>query len=336
MATMLNKIPMWLDCDPGHDDAMAIILAGCHPEIELLGISTVSGNQEISKVTSNALRVVTYAGLKNIEVYEGIGKPLLAETIHVPEIHGKTGMDTASDSNSSKSDFNQKFPVKQTKNPQKAVFALRDAILANSHSIVRVICTGPLTNMAVFLTLFPELINKIEVVCMGGAIGLGNLKPAAEFNFLADAHAASLVFRSGVKLVMIPLEVTHLALFTHEVEAKMFSQEMKTKFQTFVLQVLLFFANAYKDVYGMDYPAIHDPCAVYYALRPEHFEVKEMHVEIDTESRLCFGRSVCDVYGISGLPPNCHVGTSMKAEKFWDCMIQAVNRANTQSPLNQQ
>lgn len=260
---------------------------GCHPEIELLGISTVSGNQEIEKVTTNALQVVTYAGLENIgnsllvylhfypclEVHEGVGKPLIAETRHVPEIHGESGMDLEKE-DSTASDFSLGIQLTQTKNPKNALFALRDAIVQNPQSIVKVICTGPLTNLALFVSIFPELIDKFEVVCMGGSIGIGNMPSGAEFNFFSDPHAAKIVFKSGVRLTMIPLEVTHLALFTPEVHAKMFPEGTNTHFQTFVSRLLLYFTKTIKDIYAMEYPAIHDPCAVYYAIRPQHFEVR--------------------------------------------------------------
>eukprot|EP00210_Caulerpa_lentillifera_P002807 g2681.t1 len=305
-----------------------------HPKIKLLGISTVSGNQVIEKVTNNALQILTYAGLENIEVYEGVGKPLIVKKQPARHIHGESGMDLDSSSESSTSDFFQGVPVAQRKNPKKALLALRDAIVENSGPSMKVICTGPLTNMALFLQLYPELIDKFEVICMGGAIGIGNMVSGAEFNFFSDPHAAKMVFQSGVRLTMIPLEVTRLALFNPAVQEKMFPSETKTKFQMFVLGLMLFYMKKVREVYKMEYPAIHDPCAVYYAIRPEHFEVKLLHVEIETESQGCYGRSTCDIYGLTCLPRNCYVGTSMRSESFWNCMIDAVNMADSRSPLN--
>lgn len=201
-----SKKLVWLDCDPGHDDAMAIILAGYAPELSLLGISTVGGNQTLEKTTYNALLIAHAAGLEHLDVVPGQPFPLMLPNLICPEIHGETGLDGVT------------LPVPR-KQPlaKKGVLHLAE-MLAAAPEPVTLIFTGRLTNAALLLTLFPELKPRIaEFVLMGGAIGLGNTHPCAEFNIQTDPEAAKVVFDSGLRVVMVPLEVTHTALVTADV-----------------------------------------------------------------------------------------------------------------------
>uniref|UniRef100_A0A7R9YS21 Inosine/uridine-preferring nucleoside hydrolase domain-containing protein n=1 Tax=Chlamydomonas euryale TaxID=1486919 RepID=A0A7R9YS21_9CHLO len=209
-----GRVPMWLDCDPGHDDAIAIILAGHSPNVELLGISTVAGNQTVTKCTRNALDVLSAASLTGISVVEGQAKPLMrSSAILCPEIHGVSGLDSP--------DHLPLLPSSNTKPlPGKAPVIMFEAIHAAWQRMggglgrVRLVCTGSLSNAALLLLLYPEVVDYVEMVVMGGCLGIGNTHPVAEFNIQTDPEAAKIVFESGAPLTMVGLEVTHLVLAT--------------------------------------------------------------------------------------------------------------------------
>ena len=204
--------PVWLDCDPGHDDMCAIILAGHHDALSLLGISTVSGNQSLDKTTLNAAKVLVIAGLEHVSVTPGQARPILSLPFHDAEIHGKTGLDGTDLLPSA-----DEVPAGIVRRDDKGVLAMARAIMASERP-VSLVATGALTNVALMLQLFPEAKPHIrEVVLMGGAVGVGNRGSVMEFNILCDPEAAAVVFESGLKVVMVPLEVTHTALITEAV-----------------------------------------------------------------------------------------------------------------------
>lgn len=201
---MAQRVPVWLDCDPGHDDAFAIILLGHDPGAELLGISTSYGNQTVEKTTLNALRVCALAGL-SVRVVAGAAKPFLRPGRECPEIHGESGLDGPALPQPTQ-------PALDGKAIQVMAEALLQASAAGRQPVL--VCTGALTNAALLLSVYPELMQRIRLVLMGGALGAGNTGPCAEFNLQLDPEAAAMVFQSGVDLTMIPLEVTHTALAT--------------------------------------------------------------------------------------------------------------------------
>jgi inosine-uridine nucleoside N-ribohydrolase len=209
-------------------------------------------------------------------------------------------------------------------------------IISSQVEPVHLVCTGQLTNAALLLTLFPEIKSKLaQVVIMGGGIGIGNTSPAAEFNIECDPEAAKIVFdeaSKGLRLVMVPLEVTHTALCTPDILERIIISN--TPFTRLITELLLFFRETYKRVFRFEHPPVHDPCAVFYVTRPDLFQVELMRVDIETSSMLCAGRTVCDVYQMSTLTKNVYVATKMDVVTFWDNMISAIESADAASCMN--
>eukprot|EP00916_Digyalum_oweni_P025069 GHVL01041375.1.p1 GENE.GHVL01041375.1~~GHVL01041375.1.p1 ORF type:complete len:224 (+),score=46.07 GHVL01041375.1:32-703(+) len=198
---------IWLDCDPGHDDAFAIILAAFSDKCELLGISTVHGNQSIEKTTKNAAKICSLSKINHVKVYRGQDRPLLRDVIFCPSIHGQSGLDG---SNIVDEIVDENIYI----NNEKGVIIMSQIIIKNIKTTI--VATGALTNIALMLQLYPEVKPCIdEIVWMGGAARVpGNITPCAEFNAYIDPEAASIVFKSGLNITMIPLDVTHTAIVT--------------------------------------------------------------------------------------------------------------------------
>jgi inosine-uridine nucleoside N-ribohydrolase len=300
-----------IDCDPGHDDAIAILLAAHHPDISLQAITTVAGNQSVDKTTRNALKVCSLANIRDIPIAMGMDRPLVRPPRFSPEIHGESGLDGP---NIPEPDIE---PV-----PQHAVNLLIDLLL-NSEGDITLVPTGPLTNIAMAMSREPAIIPSIKAISlMGGALGLGNKTPSAEFNIWADPEAAAIVFASGCPITVSTLEVTHQALATPEVLNRLRSAQRPVA--TFAADLLSFFGDTYRDVFGFPAPPVHDPCAVAAVIAPDILRTHNMHVEIETQSELTAGRTVCDVYGITGKPPNTRVGYGLDVSRFWNMVIDTL------------
>jgi inosine-uridine nucleoside N-ribohydrolase len=305
------KHKMILDCDPGHDDAIAILLAGHHPEIDLLAITTVSGNQSVDKTTHNALKVCSLANIRNVPIARGMDRPLLRAAKHAPNIHGESGLDGPS---IPEPDIE---PV-----PEHAVDLLID-LLMKSDGDITLVPTGPLTNIATAIRREPAILPKIKgISLMGGAIGLGNTTPAAEFNIYADPEAAAIVFGCGRPITMCPLEVTHRALATEEVMSRLRAADRPVA--TFVADLYSFFGETYRKNYGFSAPPVHDPCAVAAVVSPSIIHTLLMHVEIETTGQWTAGRTVCDIFGRLGKEPNAYVGYALDVERFWEMVTSTI------------
>jgi inosine-uridine nucleoside N-ribohydrolase len=332
---------VWLDCDPGHDDAMAIILAAYGEpyddsndfrtgvsSINLIGVSTVCGNQTVEKTTDNALRMLNIINRNDVPVYRGADKPLTRPKRNCPEIHGESGLDGPD------------IPAApRGAHPTPAVVAMAEALLSGDPADKpTLVATGALTNVALLFSVYPEVIDRLsELVIMGGAYqGLGNTGPTAEFNIQCDPEAAHIVFEAGLKsLVMVPLEVTHTVLVTPQIREGFKDSRL---FKGLRLRLLLdelmhFFEESYKKVFGFEHPPLHDPVAVFYVMGPHYFKTKRMRVDIDC-GQLCAGTTVCDHYGMSGKEPNVTVCTEVDVEAFWKHMLAAVWMADKVSPIN--
>ncbi|HCI80902.1 MAG TPA: pyrimidine-specific ribonucleoside hydrolase RihA [Ktedonobacter sp.] len=297
-----------LDCDPGHDDAIAILLAGKHPDIDLLAITTVAGNQSLDKTTLNALKVCSLAGLHHIPIARGMAGPLVREAKHAADIHGESGLDGP----------NIPTPTIEPVS-QHAVDLIIDLLLKSDSDIV-LVPTGPLTNIATAIQRQPAIVPKIKAISlMGGAIGLGNITPSAEFNIYFDPEAADIVFRSGCPITMIPLEVTHQALATSEIIQRL--RDAQRTVATLAADLLVFFAESYYNVFGFESPPVHDPCAVAAVFDPTIVKTYPMYVQVETQSELTVGRTVCDVYKTQGKDANVNVGYALDVERFWDVLI---------------
>jgi len=300
-----------LDCDPGHDDAMAILLAAASPALRLEAITTVAGNQTLDKVTLNARRVCTVAGIRDVPIAAGRDRPMRREPIVADEIHGSSGLDG--------------FEWPEPTVPLDARDGV-DLLVEVAHRDERpltVVATGPLTNVAAALERSATLADRLErISVMGGAIGLGNWTPSAEFNIHADPEAAQLVLDSGVPVTLVPLEVTHRALATDEILARI--SALGTPVGGMSVALMRFFAETYERVFGFAAPAVHDPCAVAAVIDPAIVPTRRVNVVVDTESPLSAGRTVCDVYGKTGRAPNVDLGVDLEADRFWDLLIGAI------------
>ncbi|MCK3658804.1 ribonucleoside hydrolase [Pasteurellaceae bacterium Pebbles2] len=302
-----------LDCDPGHDDAIAILLAQGNPNIELLAITTVVGNQTLDKVTRNALAVAEIAKINNIPIAKGAERPLVREVENAPDIHGNSGMDGPT------------LPEpKRALSEQHAVNLIIDLIMSHPEKTITLVPTGGLTNIALAARLEPRIINRVkEVVLMGGGYHTGNWSAVAEFNIKIDPEAAHIVFNAGWKVTMVGLDLTHQALATPEIVERI--KEINTPASTFVVELLEFFGKMYKQAQGFDAPPVHDPCAVAYVIDPSLIEVKQVPVNIELTGTHTLGMTVADFR----YPPkkcNTQVATKLERERFWDLVIDAIKR----------
>mmetsp|Transcript_9125 Transcript_9125/g.13679 ORF Transcript_9125/g.13679 Transcript_9125/m.13679 type:complete len:351 (+) Transcript_9125:19-1071(+) len=333
--------PIWLDCDPGHDDAFAILLSLYSGKSQLLGISTVAGNQTVDKTFRNAKLMLKVAAKEAVPVVKGLSKPLLRSARHDPDIHGHSGLEGCPELDSFAEAEGLKVPHEEDKKstssfkPNKNLWVIKMArIIARSKEPVNIVATGALTNVATLITLFPDILKNVkQISIMGGAIGTGNRSPVAEFNILCDPEAAKIVFNCPKKVVMVPLEATHTALATDSVLKQISS--MKTPFSKMCVDLLTFFKYTYKHVFGFESPPVHDPCAVAYVIYPEIFQTRHLHVDVICGEHKCAGQTVCDVWeDFSKEPKNVHVAIKMDTEKFWDIMIAALKKCNDETPLN--
>jgi inosine-uridine nucleoside N-ribohydrolase len=290
------SVSILLDCDPGHDDAIAILLALGSDELELRGVTTVAGNQTLEKTTANAIRVLELAGRGEIPVAAGAGRPLVREPRVAADVHGETGLDGPD------------LPPPQAEpSPQHAVDFLAERIGGAT-----LVATGPLTNVALLLARHPEA-RPERIVLMGGAIAEGNVTPAAEFNIWADPEAAQRVFTSGLDVTMVGLDVTHKALVNSE-----HADELRRsgRIGEVVAELLEFYGGFHRATYGWDGSPIHDAVAVAHVIDPTLLEVEPLNVRIDTESELCRGRTVVDLWRRTGLEPTANVAVGIDSDRF--------------------
>src|SRR5881394_3497857 len=296
-----------LDCDPGHDDAIALLLALASPELELLGVTTVAGNQTLDKTTANAIRLLEFADRNEITVAAGADRPLVREQYVASYVHGETGLDGP-----------DLPPPQGSPLDRHAVDFLADTIRETGGKVT-LVPTGPLTNVALLLALHPDA-RPERIVLMGGAIAEGNVTPAAEFNIWADPEAAARVFASGLDVTMVGLDVTHQALFTSAHVGRLAGRVGRME-----AELLEFYGHFHKEVYGFDGSPIHDAVAVARVIRDDLLKTEHLNTEIDVESELCRGRTVVDVWRRSGREPNSHVGVDIDADGFLDLLVERLN-----------
>ena len=308
----MKKIPVIMDCDPGHDDAIALMLALGNEKIDVKAVTTSAGNQTPDKTLNNALRVLSFLGRDDIEVAQGALKPLMRDLIIAPEVHGDSGLD------------GPYIPEPSFKASERTAADVIADVLRNSEEKVTLIPTGPLTNIATFLLTYPELRDKIErISLMGGAADGGNWTPAAEFNILVDPEAADVVFKSGVPIVMCGLDVTHKAqVYDEDIEK---FRGLSNATGKLVAELLDFFAIFHKDErFGFKGAPLHDPCAVAYVIDPSIIETKKCHVEIETKGEFTLGATVVDYNDISKKEKNADVAFNIDREKFIQMIYDAV------------
>jgi inosine-uridine nucleoside N-ribohydrolase len=294
-----------LDCDPGHDDAIALLLALASPELELVGVTTVAGNQTLEKTTANALRVLEHVGRDDVPVAAGADRPLVREPFVAAHVHGETGLDGPD------------LPA-----PAGTPVAGHAVEFLAEHAPGQtLVAVGPLTNVALYLALHPDA-APARIVLMGGAIAEGNVTPAAEFNIWADPEAAQRVFASGIDLTMVGLDVTHKALMTPAHADRLRSAGRAGKL---VAELFDFYHRFHAQTYGLPGSPIHDALAVADVIRPELLQTKHRHVAIDYESELCRGRTVVDLWHRTRNDPNAHVAVAVDSQAFLELLLERIS-----------
>jgi inosine-uridine nucleoside N-ribohydrolase len=299
-----------LDCDPGHDDAIALLLALASPEVDLLGVTTVHGNQTLAKTTVNALKLLEFTGHTEIPVAAGADRPLRREAFVAAYVHGESGMD------------GPMLPAPSGAPVQQHAVDFIAETVAASPEPVTLVPTGPLTNIGLFLARWPEVASRVDrIVLMGGAIGEGNVTPAAEFNIWCDPEAADRVFSSGLDVTMIGLDVTHRAIV-----GPAHAEEMRAggRVGTLVAELLEFYGRFHKETYGWDGSPIHDAVALAHAFRPGIVTTMRTGVRVDCGGELGRGRTNCDVRGRMGWEPNAEVAVAIDAEAFISLLIERI------------
>jgi purine nucleosidase len=309
-----------LDCDPGHDDAIAILLAHGNPEIELLAVTTVVGNQTLEKVTRNALAVAEIAGIVGVPFAAGCPRPLVRTIEVAADIHGESGMDG---------------PVLPTSTREldgrHAVDLIIDTIMASELGEITLVPTGGLTNIALAARKEPRIVSRVrEVVLMGGGFHVGNWSATAEFNIIIDPEAAHIVFNESWPLTMVGLDLTHQALATPEVRARI--EAIGTAPSRFVGELLDFFASTYLEAQGFTHPPVHDPCAVAYVIDPSVMTVRKTPLDVELTGTLTLGMTVADFR--SPPPADCttQVAVDLDTEKFWALIEDALRRIGEPAP----
>lgn len=301
-----------LDCDPGHDDAIAMLLAFGSPQIELVGITTVAGNQTLPKVTRNALRMCTVAGIHDVPVAAGCAGPLVREQIIAPEIHGESGLDGPT------------FPEPTvTLDPRHAVDLIVGTIMSTEPGEISLVPIGPLTNIAMAMRREPAIVERVrEVSLMGGAYTRGNATPAAEFNILADPEAAAAVFDAPWPVTMVGLDLTHQATAGADVIARI--EAIGTPLSRIVVDLLTFFGASYAAAEGMDAPPVHDPCAVAHIVDPSLLTTVGAFVAVELKGTWSYGQTVTDFADAYGRSHNTQVATKLDVDGFWNVVVDAI------------
>ncbi len=301
-----------MDCDPGHDDAISLILAASKGSgLSIEAITTVAGNVEVEKNTLNALKVCDMIGLTNVPVAMGATKPLLKKQAIAGEIHGDTGLDGP--------DLPE-VPSRQAVD-QHAVDLIIDKLLYAEEKLT-LVPTGPLTNIAMAMIREPGILDSIEEIVLMGGGTFGNWTPVAEFNIWVDAEAAKLVLESGVPITMFGLDVTHQALATREVMDNL--SEIGNPVSEFVVELLEFFSKTYKDVFGFEAGPIHDACTAAYLIEPEIFDFKHVRVDVETKGEFTYGMTSVDLLGVTNGKPNVRFATQLNEGRFWKLFDRAL------------
>ncbi len=304
-----------IDTDPGQDDAVAILLALASPEIEVVGITAVAGNVPLSLTSLNARKICELAGRPDTLVFAGAPRPLCRTLVTAEEVHGRTGLD------------GPVLPEPQMPlQPGHAVDFIVETLLSEPAGSITLATLGPLTNIALALNRAPEIAMKVKQIVMmgGGYFEQGNVTPSAEFNIYVDPQAADVVFRSGIPIIMMPLDVTHKALTTKKrVEA---IRTLGTPVADAVAQLLDFFERFDEEKYGTDGGPLHDPCVIAWLLKPELFSGRHVNVTVETMSELTMGSTVVDWWHVTDRPKNAEVMRDIDDDGFFNLLTERLGR----------
>ena len=305
-----------IDTDPGQDDAVAILLALASPkEINLLGLTAVAGNVPLNLTLKNARTICELAKMKNISIFKGCEKPLKRNLVTAEHVHGKTGLDGIILPEPT-------MPIKES----HAVDFIIETIRENPRHAITICALGPLTNIAMALEKAPDIAIKIkQIILMGGAyFEVGNITPTAEFNIYVDPEAAKIVFNSGVKLIILPLDVTHKALISED-RVNAF-KKIGTPVAKAVSEWTNFFERFDKEKYGSVGAPLHDPCVIAYLLDPSIFTGRYINVEIETESDLTRGMTVADWWRVTDRKPNALFIGNLDPDRFFKLLTERLSK----------
>ena len=310
---MSDTIPILLDCDPGHDDAVALLLAVGSPRIDLRAVTTTFGNCSVDDATRNALRVLTLVGATDVPVARGAAGPLSGELELGNYVHGASGLD------------GPELPEPQTSPVDGTAIQLIGQVLDESSEPVTIVATGPLTNVGRLLRDQPEVVSRIkEVVFMGGSTERGNHTPAAEFNTYADPEALDIVLRSGITVRMVGLNLTHQALATREVVDRM--QAMDHQIGRVCAGWMGFFGSSYNRIWEFDAPPVHDPCTIAALIEPDLIRWRDAFVAVELDGTWTRGTTVVDLHHrYPEQPPNAQVAIDLDAQQYWDLVLSCVD-----------
>ena len=308
-----------LDCDPGHDDAVAIMMASANENIEILGITCVAGNATLDNTSLNALKICSFISKKNIPVYSGADRPLKLDLVTAEHVHGKSGLDTDG----------EEIIISKGYDIQK-MHAV-DFIIQTCHEQnepIYLCPIGPLTNIALALQKDPSIKSKIkEIVFMGGAgMCLGNITPSAEFNIYVDPHAANIVLNSGVKTVMFGLDVTHKVNVNDKIIDDIKSNNNRSSF--LFAELMDFYSRTHKEVFEINESPLHDPCVIGYLIDETIFTGKFVNVVVEENSLLTRGETVTDWDNVTDRKPNCYVMNEADSIKFFEILKDELSKLN--------
>ncbi|RWE53602.1 nucleoside hydrolase [Mesorhizobium sp.] len=304
-----------IDTDPGQDDAVAILLALGSAELEIVGMTAVAGNVPLRLTEKNARKICELAGRPDIKVYAGAIRPLARELVTAEEVHGETGLN------------GPQLPEPTMKlQDQYAVDFIVETLMKEESGTITLCALGPLTNIALALIREPKIAPRIkEIVLMGGGFFEGgNVTPTAEFNIYVDPHAADVVFKSGIPIVMMPLDVTHKALTTAK-RTQAF-RKLGTRVGTATTEMLEFFERFDEEKYGTDGGPLHDPCVIAYLLKPELFSGRNCNVTVEIASELTMGMTVIDWWGVTKRPNNAMVMRDINHDAFFALLLERLGR----------
>ncbi|WBW94731.1 nucleoside hydrolase [Oceanirhabdus sp. W0125-5] len=312
MSVNLRKKPVIIDCDPGYDDALALILALGNDKLNVRAITTCAGNQTGEKILKNALNIVNFLE-KDITVALGAKKPLMRELEIAPEVHGETGLDGA------------ELPESDREPNKENAIVLMKKIIMESNEKITIIVTGPLTNIALLLTLYPEIKDKIcEISLMGGACFGGNVTPSAEYNIKTDPEAAEIVFKSGINITMCGLDVTHKALFTKDDFEDI--RGIGNKTSELAYRILLSYSKYYEENTELEGIPVHDACAVAYAIDSSMFETKKCFVTVETKGEYTTGQTVVDYRDLLRKEKNTNVAFDIDKGTFLNLIKDSIRK----------
>ncbi|WP_427130832.1 nucleoside hydrolase [Pseudarthrobacter sp. S9] len=313
MSNDTAPIPIILDCDPGHDDAIAILLAVQSPRIDLLAVTTTFGNCSIDDATRNALRILTLAGATTTPVARGAAGSLAGMSELGNYVHGVSGLD------------GPEMPEPGFAPSEKSAVELMQGVLESSDHPVTIVATGPTTNVAALIQQHPEVVHKVaEIIFMGGSTERGNHTPTAEFNTYADPEALDTVINSGIPVRMVGLNLTHQALATPEIVARM--QAMPHPIGHICGEWMGFFGSSYRAVWSFDSPPVHDPCTVAALIEPDLIAWQECFLAVETKGEWTRGTTIVDLHNRYERPPNASVAMKLDTARYWDLVLDAIDK----------